>query len=387
MKQSFDISTPSRTVFGAGASDNLSAFIAEYGITRIFLLTDEGVKNAGLTDRIIQLVQGYETEILEYAEAPREPGDEDVDRIVARAKDFNPDAVVGIGGGSVLDIAKLCSVLVHSDRLTVELLDGAPIPDHSLFTCLIPTTAGTGSEATKNAIIAVPSRQTKGAVVHEKLLPDLIILDPSLTLSLPPGMTATTGVDALCHAMECFLSVKANQMNDLFAVEAMKLIARSVRTAVSNGSSISARSDMLLASFYAGTCITLAGTNAIHAMSYPLGVEYHIPHGQANAMLLPFVMELNLKALLEKTRVVAECFGFKPEENGDAYVFLNGELHKLVRDLGINTSLEDFGVKTEDIHGLAQRAHGNRRLMDNNPLDLSVQDIESIYMRLMGVSQ
>ncbi len=387
MKPKFDISTSSRTVFGPDSVQDLPSLLEYYGIKKVFLLTDPGLKKAGISGQIVALLESSSIAVTEYSNAPREPGDVDVDRIVDEARTCNPEAVIGIGGGSVLDIAKLCSVLVNSKMKTVDLLDGEPIPDHSLFTILIPTTAGTGSEATKNAIVAVPSRKTKGAVVHEKLLPDLVILDPLLTLSLPPSMTATTGVDALCHAMECYLSVKANVMNDLLAVQAMKLIAKSIWKAVHEGGNQEARGDMLLASYYAGTCITLAGTNAVHAMSYPLGVEYHIPHGQANAMLLPFVMEHNLKAIPEKTVVVAECFGFDSAKNNDAYSYLVGELHSLVQNLGISTSLEDFGVNKEDVQGLSERAHANRRLMDNNPMDLSVGEIESIYGRLMGAPE
>jgi alcohol dehydrogenase class IV len=303
---------------------------------------------------------------------------------MAAAREFEPDCVVGIGGGSVLDVAKLCSVLIESDDSVLDLLDGAPVPAHSTFSCLIPTTAGTGSEGTKNAIIAIPSRQTKGAVVHERLLPDLVLLDPGLTLSLPQGMTASTGMDALCHAMECFLSRKANAMSDLLAVDAMRRISRSLRKAAHDGADIEARSDMLVASYYAGMCITLSGTNAVHALSYPLGVEYHVPHGQANAMLLPVVMEQNALALPEKTRIAAECFGYDAAHADQSPAeFLVAELHSLVADLGINTSLASYGVKRDDLESLIRSAVDNRRLMDNNPADLSGDQVRTMYEKLM----
>ena len=308
----------------------------------------------------------------------------DVDAVLEKVKKIKPDAVVAVGGGSVLDIGKLCSVLTLSDKSILDLFDGAEIPEHSTYTVLIPTTAGTGSEATRNAIIAIPSRNTKGAIVHGRLLPDLVILDPALTLTLPAGITATTGMDALCHAMECYLSKKANALNDLLAVDAIKRIAHSLRKAVNDGSDVEARSDMLLASYYAGMCITLSGTNAVHAMSYPLGTTYHIPHGQSNAMLLPFVMEYNLNALPEKTRVVAECFGYDAKNSSEEpYQYLINELHALLADLDINTSLESFGVKAGDVESLVDAAHANRRLMDNNPLDLSKSQIRAVYERLM----
>lgn len=384
MNSRFDFVPPSRTVFGNESLKDLPAILVERGVTSVFLLSDTGILEAGIIDNVAGLLRQAGMDIHISTDAPREPGDEDVDRIVLEVKRTGPDAIIGIGGGSVLDIAKLCSVLVKADCRTVELIDGTPVPEHSLYTVLVPTTSGTGSEATKNAIIAVPFRGTKGAVVHDRLLPDLVILDPLLTLSLPPGMTATTGIDALCHAMECFLSVKANCLSDILAEDAMKRIGRSIRSAVLNGSEIEARSDMILASYYAGMCISLSGTNAIHAMSYPLGVDYHIPHGQANAMLMPFVMERNLKALPEKTEVVAACFGYKRNLDRDPYSYLVEKLHTLVKDLGVDTNLENFGVEPPHLSNLADRAFGNRRLMDNNPLPLNADEIRGIYSELMG---
>ncbi len=384
MSLAFDISNPSRTITGADASKGLGSLLKEHSLKKILFLTDPGIKSTPIADELQELIRNEGGEILELANLARE----NVDEVIEVARRYEPDAVVGVGGGSVLDVAKLCSVLVRSTKTTLELLDGEAVPPHTLFTVLIPTTAGTGSEATKNAIIAIPARHTKGAVVNEKLLPDLVILDPALTLSLPRGITATTGMDALCHAVECYLSRKANVMNDLLALEAISLIASSLRKAADNGEDLESRANMLIASYYAGMCITLSGTNAVHAMSYPLGTTYHIPHGQANAMLLPFVMEHNLTALPEKTAKVAECFGYDPkQEDLDPAAYLTRELHQLVKDLDINTSLLDFGVKREDLETLVESAYGNRRLMDNNPMELDRQRIGSIYLQLMGGAQ
>jgi alcohol dehydrogenase class IV len=301
-----------------------------------------------------------------------------------QVKTASPDTVVAIGGGSVLDVGKLCAVLTRSDVTVLDLLDGADMPPHRTQTLLIPTTAGTGSEATKNAIIAIPSRHTKGAVVHRNLMPDIVVLDPLLTRTLPAGLTATTGMDALCHAMECYLSKKANAMSDLLALEAMGRIGRSIRRAVNDGDDVDARADMLYASYLAGQCITLSGTNAVHAMSYPLGVSYHIPHGESNAMLLPSVMEYNAPAMPEKSKNVAACFGFDGDAPAtDAPGYLAAELHKLNGELGITRTLSSFGARGDEIPNLVESAHTNRRLMDNNPVDLSREQISSVYQRLM----
>ncbi|MCF7915468.1 MAG: iron-containing alcohol dehydrogenase [Spirochaetaceae bacterium] len=384
MKKAFDLSSSSRTVLGNGSVKAVGDILKSNGIKSAAVLMDSGIEKSGIGKKVEDLLTTSGIDVSVVNDLPREPGVPDVNAVLEKVRKIKPDAVVAVGGGSVLDIGKLCSVLTLSNNSILDLFDGAEVPVHSTYTVLIPTTAGTGSEATRNAIIAIPSRNTKGAIVHSRLLPDLVILDPTLTLSLPAGITATTGMDALCHAMECYFSKKANALNDLLAVDAIKRIAHSLRKAVSDGSDIGARSDMLLASYYAGMCITLAGTNAVHAMSYPLGTTYHIPHGQSNAMLLPFVMEYNLKALPEKTKIVAECFGYDSlNSSEEPYQYLINELHTLLVDLDINTSLKSFGVKSEDVESLVNAAHTNRRLMDNNPLDLSKPQIRTVYTRLM----
>ena len=385
MKLEFDVSTSGRTILSQGAVQKLAFYLSEYGCRRIVVLMDNGIQASGIGDRIVNIITGSGLSCSTITDLAREPGVPDVNAVMEQVRAADPDCVVAVGGGSVLDIGKLCGVLTRTDKDILDLLDGAEVPEHTTFTVAIPTTAGTGSESTKNAIIAIPSRNSKGAVVNERLLPDLVILDPELTLSMPASISATTGMDALCHAMECYLSRKANTYSDLLALDAMTRIARSIRKAVNIGTDIEARSDMLLASYFAGMCITLSGTNAVHAMSYPLGVRYHIPHGQSNAMLLPYVMEYNLSAMPEKTQKIAACFGYD-ETNTEktAETYLIEELHTLLRDVNIGTSLSAFGARYTDLEDLVDSAFTNRRLMDNNPVALSEEQIGDIYLRLLG---
>ena len=384
MKTAFNLFASPQVVTGTDRICEIGSLLKEKSIKKVVILIDSGIEKTGIAAKIRNFITAEDIQTEVISGLPREPGDTDLDTVMEKVKSANPDAIVAVGGGSVLDVGKLCAVLTNSDKTVLDLLDGAEVPPHSTFTALVPTTAGTGSEATRNAIIAIPSRNTKGAVVNEKLLPDLVILDPALTLTLPEGISATTGMDALCHAVECYLSVKANDLSDLLAVDAIKRIARSIRKVIQDGSDIDARSDMLLASYYAGMCISLSGTNAVHALSYPLGATFHIPHGQSNAMLLPFVMEHNLKAIPEKTAVVAECFGYDSSKNSlDPSDYLVKELHSFLKDLKINTSLSFFGVKKEDIGEMVENAYSNRRLMDNNPVDLTKEQIEAVYKRLL----
>ncbi len=388
MKLAFDVSTSGRTILGAGSIQNLGTLLLEYGFKNTAVLMDAGIEKSGIGKIVTDIIEEAGIACTVISDLAREPGVPDVDAVMAKVKAGKPDCVVSVGGGSVLDVGKLCGVLVHSEKGILDLLDGEVVPEHSTFTVAIPTTAGTGSESTKNAIIAIPSRNSKGAVVNEKLLPDLVILDAELTLSLPASISATTGMDALCHAMECYLSQKANTYSDLLAIDSITRIARSIRKAVNVGNDIEARSDMLLASYFAGMCITLSGTNAVHAMSYPLGVKYHIPHGQSNAMLLPYVMEYNLSAMPEKTRKIAECFGYDATKSGKtAESYLIEELHQLLEDLHIGTSLTAFGAKYTDLEELVESAYTNRRLMDNNPIDLNEEQIGEIYLRLLETQE
>jgi alcohol dehydrogenase class IV len=207
-----------------------------------------------------------------------------------------------------------------------------------------------------------------------------VILDGELTASLPPGVTATTGVDALAHALECFLSNKANELSDLLALKAARTIHVHLAQAFEKPSDIEARQSMLNAAFYAGMCISLSGTTAVHALSYPLGARFHVPHGQANAMLLPAVMRFNASALPDRTLALADAFDVPSdgtfEEQADGFV---QELENLLNRLRIPRSLQEFGVASDDIPGLVEVAYGIRRLMDNNPREMSKEEMALIY--------
>jgi len=345
----FDLASPKRVFFGKGSSELLLDHLVKKGKRRLFVLMDKGVSLAGVAKKI--LGDFYEDVAYEvYSDISSEPTAPDVDRIISIARKFKPDSVAAIGGGSVLDIGKLCSVLIKSDLMVEDLLSGAPVPEHKIYTVLIPTTSGTGSEATKNAIISIPSRAVKEVVIDERLLPDLVLLDPVLTITMPSMITATTGIDALCHALEGLLSKRANQMSDMLALEAIRLITGSIRVATDDPDNLETRTNMLLAAYYGGICITLAGTNAVHALSYPLGALFHIPHGLSNAILLPLVIEYNTVSLPIKATVAAECLGYDSRFTDESpSVFLTRELNQLVMDLGINTSLSDFGVTSDSI--------------------------------------
>jgi len=221
-------------------------------------------------------------------------------------------------------------------------------------------------------------------VVHPFFIPDSVILDPETTLSLPAHVTAATGLDAFCHAIECFISKKSNPFSDLYALEAIRLVARSLFKAYNDGSDIRAREDLLLAAFYGGMCIASSSTVAVHALSYPLGGRYRIPHGLSNAILLPWVMEFNRDAVVEKFAEVAGAMGIPlgadAEETSKRAV---EGIFSLVRSLGIPSTLRELGVGTDDLDEIVAAAMKVTRLLDNNPKPVSPEDARSIYMKLL----
>lgn len=293
--------------------------------------------------------------------------------------------IIGIGGGSSMDTAKIISVLMTNDSSVREILGTDRIKNKGIPTLMIPTTAGTGAEATPNAIVLVPEEKLKVGIVSSKLIPDYVILDPSLTVKLPPAITANTGMDALIHAMECYISLKANPFSDTFALRAIKLISGSIRRAYNSGEDMDARHDMLIGSFYGGVCIAASGTAAVHALSYPLGSMYRIPHGLSNAILLPYVMEFNMDAAIEKYRDMAIAMGI--DVNGlsseQAAQKMVESLYDLTRDLNIKSPLREMNISERELDEIVESASKVTRLLDNNPKKLSKEDMRAIYRKII----
>jgi len=248
-------------------------------------------------------------------------------------------------------------------------------------TILIPTTAGTGAEVTPNAILTDTREKLKKAVVSPFILPKVAIIDPLLTLSMPPAVTSSSGIDALTHAIESYTSNNATMMTDLFAKEAIILIGRSLLTAVANGNNLEARCDMAIGSLYAGISLANAGVTAVHALAYPLGGQFNVAHGIANGLLLPFVMEFNVLGNIPKFAQVAQCLGERVESMTllDQAHLASKAVKIIYRNLKIPQSLTELNVPKEAIPGMAKAAMNSTRLMVNNPRSMTAEDIEKIY--------
>ena len=385
--ETYSLLNVGKIVAGVGCIGTVKDFAAEYDVKKVLIVTDQGVWNAGLVEKPKQILTeaGVAVEIINNT--PPEPTSEHVSEIFALAARTGCEAVIGIGGGSAMDVAKITAIMLANPLTIKDLLGGAPIPKRGVPTLMIPTTAGTGAEATQNAIFLVPELESKVGIVSSKMVPDWAILDPELTVGLPPAITASTGMDALCHAIECFISKKANPLSDTYALRAVRLICRSIRTAYREGKNIDARHDMLLGSFFGGMCIASSSTTAVHALAYPLGGKFHIPHGLSNAVLLPYVMEFNLDAAEAKFSELAHAMGLKVAgltQRQTAQAMIT-ELYALVADLGIqeSLSLKARGITVADIDVMVEGAAKVTRLLNNNPRAMTKEDMRTIYMKLL----
>jgi len=372
----------STVLSGVGVLDDISYLLE--GRPRVLFVSDANIIRIDGVQALLRQVRSLAAEVHLVDSVPPEPSDGDV-RAIVRDHDLRGlDLVVGVGGGSVLDVAKLLSVLAAPGAPGLDDLLGGATIERRVTTLLVPTTAGTGSEATPNAILALPERQSKVGIISRVMLPDYVALAPELTTSMPQRIAASTGVDALCHLIECFTSSIANPVCDNYAMIGMKKLFASLETSVREPGNLQAKLDMLWASYYGGACIAHAGTHLVHAMSYPLGGKYHIPHGVANAILLApcfgFIRPMAVDKLARAYDLVPGAdTGLDNEAKSHALVRHFGEL---VRRLELPASLQELGIAPDHLPGLVQGALDVQRLIRNVPGTVGGADIERVYRQL-----
>lgn len=321
---------------------------------------------AGFVDRL-----GLKGAVTVFDAIPGEPDIVTFDAALAAARAARPDLVVGLGGGSVLDVAKLVAAMWDADQTLADVAGPNRVAGRRTRLVQVPTTAGTGSEAGIRALITDPGQGNKIAVESPHLIADLAILDPELTFSVPPAVTAATGIDAMAHCVEAFTNKNAHPVIDGFARMGIDLVGRYLARAVRDGSDTEAREGMMLASFYGGICLGPVNTAAGHALAYPLGTLLHLPHGLANAIIFPHVLAFNESVARDKTAEVAQALGL----SGD----LLTAAHGFCKDLGVEMQLGCHGATEDQLELFAKDAHAIRRLMDNNPRDMTVDDVLAIY--------
>lgn len=377
--------TMPRTVYsGKDALGNLKTIVKD--AKKVAIFTDRGILSTGLVDLPLAKLQEAGKETIVISDLPPEPTYMQVQKLVDEFKASGADFIVAVGGGSAMDTAKLASLLA-TERYTVkDLLDDPTLAVKTVKTCLIPTTAGTGSEATPNAIVAVPEQELKIGIVNSSMVPDYVVLDAEMIRKLPRKIAAATGIDAMAHAIECFTSNKANPFSDIFALEAFDLIMNNIETACDDPDTMEAKNRMQIAAFYAGVAITCSGTTAVHALSYPLGGKYHIAHGVSNAILLVPVMKFNEPVIRGKLaaaydRIVHGEKTCTTEAEKSAWVV--ERMGQIVRHLDIPASLSEFNVPREDLDGLVKAGMQVQRLLVNNMRTVTPEDARNIYLEIM----
>lgn len=385
MLTDYSLKMPKNIQAGEHALEQLKEIISS-GVHKIVIFTDKGLLDLGLVDLPTQIIEKAGIDYTVLADIPAEPNYHEAQAVIDAFKKEAADLVIAVGGGSVMDVAKLASILATDDYTVKDLLDNPLLAKKQVPSLMIPSTAGTGAEATPNAIVGVPERDLKIGIVNPEMIADFVLLDGRMIKNLPKPIAAATGVDALCHAIECFTSAKANPISDTFALEALDLIMNNIIEACTNPEALTAKRNMLLGSFYAGVAITASGTTAVHALSYPLGGKYHIAHGVSNAILLTPVMKFNepaIKDLLAVAydRVIKE--GHQDWSVDEKSAYMISQLDEIVKVLEIPTSLKTFNVPEEDLDGLVAAGMEVTRLLVNNKREVTPEDARAIYLQIL----
>ncbi len=372
------VNFPARVFIGQGAISRVEEIVSKY--QRVLVLTYESADKNQAYRELKKIIEGMDLDFKEINNLPAEPTTYEAQEVFEQVDEWKPDLLIGFGGGSVIDIAKLISVM-SKDTSVNNLIDDAGLAKKRIDTLIIPTTCGTGAEATPNSIVLIPEKDLKFGIVSGEMLPNYVILDPETIRELPQKLIAYTGTDALCHALECYTSNKANQLSDLFSLEAIRLIHDNLLESYKTDSMV-ARGNMLLASFYAGIAIASAGTTAVHALSYPLGGKYRIPHGLSNAILLVPVFEENFETIETELEEIYDYINPLDGKDSKAQWVLDW-LRELLAEINIPSNLAEFNIGEEDLDYLAEAALSVQRLLRNNKKEYKLENIKRVYRKIM----
>ena len=372
---------PQKIVFGTGCIQTLVEDYKKMGLQRLFVLTAPPIRPL-IEDTLAELKSaGVNIEV--FQDIVAEPTVNDFKKILEVARQFKADSVVGVGGGSVLDVTKLIAAFINSDQQVEDCFGTGFIKQKGLWFACLPTTAGTGSEVSPNAILLDERDHLKKGIVSPFLIADVAYVDPKLTWTVPAKVTADTGMDALTHCIEAYTNKFAHPSVDIYALQGIRLIAANLEKAVKNGQDQEAREALAFGSLYGGLCLGPVNTAAVHALSYPLGGEFHIPHGLSNAILLPSVMKFNMPANIKRHAEVAIALGCQPGKNDEETAQRGVDfIYQLADAVGIPKKLTDLGIPQTAVDGMAKAAMQVQRLLKNNPREVTEQDARDIYNSL-----
>ena len=383
--QAFSFQTTRSVLYETGATAKIGEILADLGCKKAGFITDPLILELGLADAALEGMKIAGIDVWVFSKVVADPPEEMILEAVAEAKEHKIDAVVSVGGGSSMDTAKLISVLCNTDQALAEMYGVNQVRGKRLPLILAPTTAGTGSEVTQISIVTTGATEKKG-VVSPQLLPDWAILDADLTVGLPRHVTAATGIDAMVHAIEAYTSrIRKNPMSDCLARQALELLGAKIHRVCETPGDKVARGKMLLGSMLAGMAFANSPVAAVHALAYPLGGNFHVPHGLSNALVLPYVLEYNMP---EADQLYAELAGIifpelatlSQQEKNEGMLL---KIAALSSELGLQTRLSEVGVSADDIDLLAGDAMKQTRLLVNNPREMTYDSAYAIYQKAL----
>jgi alcohol dehydrogenase class IV len=357
---------------GSGAVRELAGALGSLEARKVLVVTDPGVIQAGIYEKIKTALTAAQVRVQLFDRVKPDPSTTFVQTVAAEARRAGVDTVIGLGGGSSIDTAKMAAALAANTRDIGEYLGGAAFREPVLPILAVPTTAGTGSEATHIAILSDEEAQVKKGLVSVRIMPRYAFLDPELTLGLPPAITAVTGMDALCHAIESFTSVNASQYSEVLSLRAVELLNGHIVEAFRNGQSTLAREKMLLGSFLAGIAFANAGVTAVHAFAYPLGGMFHVAHGLANSLMLPTILRFNAGSTRERFELIGRVMG----GTADTVV---ARVEELLGILQLPRNLAAIGIPADALEPMSRAVVQITRLLNNNPRKVSLEDARAIY--------
>ena len=372
---------PQKIVFGTGCIETFTEDYKKLGLQRLMVLTAPPI--LPLIEEPLASLKAAGASIEIFQNILAEPTVNDFKKILEVARQFKADSVVGIGGGSVLDVTKLVAAFINSDQQVEDCFGTGFIKAKGLWFACLPTTAGTGSEVSPNAILLDERDHLKKGIVSSYLIADAAYVDPKLTWTVPSKVTADTGMDALTHCIEAYTNKFAHPSVDIYALQGIRLIAANLEKAVKDGKDVEAREALAFGSLYGGLCLGPVNTAAVHALSYPLGGEFHIPHGLSNAILLPSVMKFNMPANVKRHAEVAIALGCEPGKNDEETAQRGVDfIYRLAAAVGIPDKLTALGIPQTSVPGMAKAAMQVQRLLKNNPREVTEQDALDIYNSL-----
>jgi len=372
-------------IFGLNAVDKVGDEVSNLKAGKVLIITDKGIVKSKLLNRVMDSLGGKSLEIAVFDEVKPEPTLESYEEALLFAKREKPDVIIGLGGGSSMDTAKTISMMM-SNPGEIKQYVGPPFETfkkEGIPRILIPTTAGTGSECTQGSVIIVDS--AKRDIADSKMFATVAIVDPMMTLSMPRRLTAITGIDALSHAIESFLSWKTTKLSYMFALEAIKLVFKYLRRAYRDGKDLEARYYMSLASTLAGMAISVTSTNLGHAIAYTFAGWHKLPHGLSCGIALPYIMEYYLPAVVDKLATIAKEVGIVPAETPEreAATTLIKSVHQLIKDLGLYTSLKEAGIPEDEIPEMINRLTSlYEYIWEGGPLPIIEDRIQTTYRRM-----